>query len=598
MSNKIISSLISGIFVAALALTLGAGHALASDARPVQAQRQAGPQDRAFIALKDSFLRALWQEDADTAMAAGKFEGAARLPIPDQASRRQRLAFADLWLGRFGKLDQAQLSVNQRTDLVLINNYLAASRWYLTEFREFEWNPSLYNVAYGLDLILHTEYAPKAQRIRSLLKRLQQVPAYYSAARASIQNPTAEHTRLAISQSAGALELLAEMDQTAQTVRLTPAELALLKQRGAAARAATLGYISWLTELEKTLDPATARSFRIGKKLYEGKFAADIQSGYSAEQTYQRAILAKQEAHRNMGKLADQLWPTYMEGQAKPDDQAQKIAMVIARLSENHVRREDIFKEIRRQIPVLQDWIREHDLVELDPKKPLVVRETPMYERGVSVASIEAPGPFRPHDQTYYNVTPLDAQTPEQAESTLREYNHWVMQILSIHEGIPGHYVQLQHANKSPSLIKSLFGNGAMVEGWAVYSERMMLESGYGGNTPEMWLMYYKWNLRAVCNTILDYSVHVLGMSEADAKQFLTQQAFQTESEANGKWLRVQYTSVQLSSYFSGYSELYEFREQRKQALGDKFNLKQFHEEFLSYGSAPVRMIKELMLKS
>jgi uncharacterized protein (DUF885 family) len=282
----------------------------------------------------------------------------------------------------------------------------------------------------------------------------------------------------------------------------------------------------------------------------------------------------------------------------KPEDRAQKIAMMIDKLSANHVKREDVFSTIQAQIPVLQDWIRDHHLVDLDPKRPLQVRIMPAYLRGVSIANVEAPGPFRPHDKTYYNVSPLDNLTPEQAESTLREHNYWVMQILSIHEGVPGHYVQLQHANRSPSVIKSLFGNGAMIEGWAVYSERMMMESGYGGNTPEMWLMYYKWNLRAVCNTLLDYSVHVLNMSEADAKRFLTQEAFQTEAEANGKWKRVQYTSVQLASYFSGYSDLMALREQRKQALGDKFDLYQFNEQFLSYGSAPIRMIKQLMVKS
>ena len=155
--------------------------------------------------------------------------------------------------------------------------------------------------------------------------------------------------------------------------------------------------------------------------------------------------------------------------------------------------------------------------------------------------------------------------------------------------------MQLLHANRSPSLIKSLFGNGAMIEGWAVYSERMMLVSGYGDNAPEMWLMYDKWNLRSICNTILDYSVHVLGMSEAQAKHLLTKEAFQSQAEADGKWRRVQLSSVQLDSYFSGYSEIMALRAERQAALGEKFNLFAFNEELLSYGSAPVRLIRQLM---
>ena len=181
------------------------------------------------------------------------------------------------------------------------------------------------------------------------------------------------------------------------------------------------------------------------------------------------------------------------------------------------------------------------------------------------------------------------------AGSYLREYNHYILQILNIHEAIPGHYTQLVYSNQSPSLVKSLFGNGAMVEGWAVYAERMMLEEGYGNNQPELWLMYYKWHLRTVCNTILDYSVHALNMSKDDALKLLTTEAFQQRAEAEGKWRRVSVTQVQLCSYFTGFSEIYDLREELKRQQGDKFSLKAFHEKFLSYGSAPVKYIKQLM---
>jgi uncharacterized protein (DUF885 family) len=192
-------------------------------------------------------------------------------------------------------------------------------------------------------------------------------------------------------------------------------------------------------------------------------------------------------------------------------------------------------------------------------------------------------------------VTPLDDLSPERAESWLREYNDWMLPILNIHEAVPGHYVQLVYANRSPSLIKSIFGNGAMIEGWAVYTERMMLESGYGDDKAEFWLIYSKWNLRSVCNTILDYGVHVLDMSETDAKDLLVRQAFQTPQEAADKWKRVQRTSVQLTSYFSGYAAIYDLRERFKRERGDAFDLKRFHEQFLSYGNAPVGVIRELM---
>ncbi|MHA4868540.1 DUF885 domain-containing protein [Duganella sp. PWIR1] len=552
-------------------------------------------QDRQFDSLSNQFLNAMWRIDSESAIYAGKYDTAAVLTVPNQEEQAKELAFINDWLQRFGAVKTAQLSSKQRTDLALLVNKLEGDRFRLTTLREWEWNPASYNVAGPLDLILNTEYAAQPQRLRTLLKRIASIPAYYEAARANIVNPTREHTRLAIKQAPGVQTLLIEVDKAAQASILTSVEKQLFTQRVNAALSAVDSYVAFLTEMDKQMDTRGRRTFRLGKDLYEQKFAYDIQAGSTAEQTYQKALAAREELLANMDKLSDQLWDKTMAGAAKPSDRFAKIGMVIDKLSARHVARADFVNEIKRQIPVLQDWVISKNLLTLDPNKPLEVRATPAYAAGVAGASIDAPGPYRPQDRTYYNVTPLDGATPDAAESSLREYNHWILQILNIHEAIPGHYAQLVYANRSPSIVKSIFGNGAMVEGWAVYGERMMLESGYGDNEPEMWLMYSKWNLRSVTNTILDYSVHVLGMTEEQAVDLLTRQAFQTRSEAVEKWHRVQVSSVQLTSYFSGYSEIMELREQRKQQLGAKFNLKEFHEQFLSYGSAPVRVIKGLM---
>ena len=561
-----------------------------------QASSSANSGDRRFNTVSMQFLGALWRIDPESAIYVGKYDSAANLTIPNPATRAQQLAFIDEWLQKFGKIDAGKLSDKQRTDHALVVNKLRSDRWYLTEFREFEWNPSVYNIAQPLDLILGSEYAAKPQRLRTLLKRIANVPAYFQAAQASITRPTHEHTQLALQQLPGTMTMLAELGKAAQESILTQAEKNQFAQRIAAAGSALMVYYDFLTNLDKKQQATnTARSFRIGKALYEQKFANDVQASVSAEQLYQKALSAREDLLTRMNTLSDELWTKTMGNAPKPADRTAKIGMVIERLSANHVAPKDFFPEIRRQIPVLQDWVVKNNLLTLDSQKPLVVRETPLYQRGVAGASIDAPGPYRPQDRTFYNVTPLDGLTPAQAESTLREYNHWILQILNIHEAIPGHYAQLVYANKSPSLIKSLFGNGAMIEGWAVYGERMMLESGYGDNTPEMWLMYSKWNLRTVTNTILDYSVHVLGMTEAQAMDLLVRQAFQSKSQATEKWHRAKVSSVQLTTYFSGYSEIMELREQRKQALGPRFVLKDFHEQFLGYGSAPVKVIKELM---
>jgi uncharacterized protein (DUF885 family) len=581
---------------AAPAAKAGKHKAVAAHEAPVPQPLAERRQDRALDALSMQFLTALWRIDPEAGIEVGKFDAAAKITIPDRDMRARRLAFADEWLAKLRKVNAGQLSPKQATDLALLVNKLEKDRWRLTTLREYEWNPAQYNVAQPLDLILTTEYAAKPQRLRTILKRLAGVPDYYRAAQASVANPTHEHTLLALTQAPGTLVVLADLGKAAQESILTPQEKVIFAQRIANAGTAVLGWVEFLADLDKSQQQMhRARSFRLGKELYDQKFALEIQSASTAEQTYRKALAARDELLGRMDGLADQLWPRVMGSAPKPADRVTKIGMVIDKLSEHHTTRENFFPEIRRQIPLLQDWVSTHHLLALDQNKPLEVRETPIYQRGVAGASIDAPGPYRPRDKTWYNVTPMDGMSAAQAESSLREYNDWMLQILNMHEAIPGHYAQLMYANRSPSLVKSLFGNGAMVEGWAVYGERMMLDAGYGDNAPEMWLMWCKWNLRSVTNTILDYSVHVLGMSQEQALDLLVRQAFQTRQEAEEKWRRVQLSSVQLTSYFSGYSDIMELREKRKQELGDRFDLKQFNEQFLSYGNAPVRVIGELM---
>lgn len=580
-----------------LASTVIAG-AQVSASSPADAKRSSA--DSAFEKqFGDAFLDAYWKLNPDQAVVVGYYKVADRLIVPDEGFRTDYLAFLNRWQARLHRIKPDSLGDTNRTDWELLDNQFALERWLLDAYRSWEWDPSTYNVADPFALLLNTDFAPLEQRLRTVLRRLEHVAPYYAAAKQSIRNPTREHTQLAIEQNRGALSVFAEdLEKQIAGSKLAADERALFARRIAAARAAIDDYVTWLQTLDRGLVQQGARPFRIGRELYEPKFAYYIQSGDSADALYERALQEKERLLTRMEMLSEQLWPKYFPNAASPPDRFDRIGRLIGKLSEQHVRREDFLAEVKRQIPELQSWVTDHELLELDPGKPLEVRPTPPYKRGVAIASIDAPGPYDPSARTYYNVTPLDELSAERAESFLREYNRWMLPILNIHEAVPGHYVQLVYSNRSPSRIKSIFGNGAMVEGWAVYAERMMLESGYGDHTAEMWLIYSKWNLRSVTNVILDYSVHVLGMGEAEAKQLLTREAFQSAEEANGKWRRVQLSSVQLTSYFSGYSAIYDFREQLKRELGEAFDLRRFHEQFLSYGSAPVKVIKQLMRPS
>ena len=418
----------------------------------------------------------------------------------------------------------------------------------------------------------------------------------------NIKNPTLEHTQLAIDQNEGGESVFGtDLAEALKKSTLPQAEKDKITDKAAKAVASIKWYIDWL----KKTPNKTPRSFRLGKDLYAKKFNYEIQSGNTAAQIYAKALKHKMELHGQMYAITKQLWTKYVRTHPMPKDKLEAIREMINLLSLNHVKPDEFQTAIEKQLPMLTDFIKRKNLLYIDPSKPLVVRREPAYMAGVAGASVNAPGPYDKNGNTYYNVGSLDGWDADKAESYLREYNHYILQILNIHEAIPGHYTQLVYANQSPSTIKSILGNNAMIEGWAVYTERMMLENGYDGDlgpdatvaSPEMWLMYYKWNLRSTCNTILDYQVHTQGMTKEQAIKLLTQEAFQQQAEAEGKWKRVSVTQVQLCCYFTGYTEIYDLRNKMKAKLNGRFDLKQFHEQFLGYGSAPVKYIGQLMLK-
>ncbi|MBS1585199.1 MAG: DUF885 domain-containing protein [Bacteroidetes bacterium] len=563
------------------------------------ANKNMGTQDTQFDGYKERFIESLWKLNPGWASSVGYHKYDSVLVVPDEANRSVELAFDKANLDSLKGFDINALSDNNKTDYKMIENQLRSSEWAINEEKAYEWNPASYNVAEGFANMLSNDYDSLDTRLHNFYLRMASVPAYYEAAKKNIKNPTTEHTQLAIDQNGGGTSVFEkDLQDALAKSHIDAKEKEAITARAKEAANAMKGYADWLKQLKND----NPRSFRLGKELYAKKFDFEIQSGYSAEQIFDKAVQHKKELHEKMFALTKQLWPKYCGNKAMPADTLVAIKQMIDTLSINHVQPDSFQAAIEKQIPELVAFIKAKNLIYLDPSKPLVVRKEPAYMAGVAGASINAPGPYDKNGNTYYNVGSLAGWPKEKAESYLREYNHYIMQILNIHEAIPGHYTQLIYSNQSPSIIKSILGNNAMIEGWAVYAERMMLESGYGGgNTgqapPEMWLMYYKWNLRSTCNTILDYRVHVKNMSKEEAIHMLVNEAFQQQAEAEGKWKRVSLTQVQLCCYFTGYTEIYDLREELKKKLGDKFNLKQFHEKFLSYGSTPVKYIRELMEK-
>lgn len=554
-----------------------------------------------FDAYKSRFVEQLWELYPGWATEIGYHKFDSLLFVPDEGYRGKQLTFVKTHLDSLTGFAFEKLNDLDKIDFHLIQEFLKSSQWSVEQLKAWQWNPAEYNICGSFSYMLGEGYDNLDNRLKSLNHKLASVPAYYEAAKKNIQNPSAEHLQLAIDQNLGGVAVFeTDLLDSLKVSTLDDATKQSITDGCKNAAKAVHDYADYL----KSLKNENPRSFRLGKDLYPQKFAFDIQSEYTPNQIYNAAVERKNYLHLQMAKLSDQLWAQYCGNTPRPKDTLVMIRKMIDTLSIHHTTPAEFQNTIEKQLPQLEAFIKEKDLIYLDPKKPLKVRKEPAYMAGVAGASISAPGPYDKNGNTYYNVGSLASYSKEKAESYLREYNEYILQILNIHEAIPGHYTQLVYSNNAPSIIKSVFGNGAMVEGWAVYGELMMIENGYGNDkmsksteaTPEMWLMYYKWNLRAVCNTILDIGVHSRDMTKEQAMDLLTHEAFQQQAEAEGKWKRVTLTSVQLCSYYTGFKEICDLREEYKKKMGDKFKLKDFHEKFLSYGSSPVKYIKQMML--
>lgn len=556
-------------------------------------------KDPALQELENSFFNDLWDTYPTWASSVGKKDYDNRLQIPDEAYFKKQKDFFKKYKKLFSALDITKYPTLVRMDVQMVLNFIESAEWELNVFKSYQWDPSGYNVGSSFAAVLESSLRGENDKLLAVSEKLKAVPAYYEAAYKNIINPTKEHLELSIRQNAGIPDYF-EKDIKPRLVMstLAPDQKTLFTERYQAATAAVTEYVEKLKKLKDTLAKKNAfRSFRIGKKLYAEKFKFDIQAELPASEVYKRALSVKKQTHQEMAARAKELWPKYFPNEKPPKKPLVLIKRVLAEVAKNHIQPVEFLPTIKKDVPQLWDFIVKKDLLTLDPKKPLKVRETPIYQRGFAGASVDAPGPFDQGRETYYNVTPLDDMTPEKQQSYLREYNNYTLHILNIHEALPGHYAQLVYSNQNPSLVKKIFGNGAMIEGWAVYAERMMLEEGYGNNDPELWLMYYKWRLRVVSNTLLDYSIHNLDFSKKQAMNLLVNEAFQESAEADEKWNRATYSQVQLASYFTGFTEIYSLREELRLKMNGKFKLKNFHEKFLSYGSAPVKMVRSEMLK-
>jgi uncharacterized protein (DUF885 family) len=554
--------------------------------------------DKTFSDFEIRFLDSYWKQYPSNSIIIGYGKYYENLVIPDSTSFALHVQFSRDWIDSLNTLDYSGLSDNNKISFNIIKNQLESDIWYQSIFNQQQWDASSYNLSDECYYLIHQLYAPLDDRLRILSKHLENADNYYRAAFKMLNKPTRESVGLSVIQNKGGISIFGkELTDSIKSSHLTITEINTLNQNIDKTVKVINAFVDSLNSMLANKS-SEFRNFSIGKDLYKEKFKYDLATDFTPEEMYMKASAEKKSVTARMFVTADSLWIKYYPHKIKPKDSITLIQSVINEISLQHARAEDFFDSLRNQVYELKKFIIQKDLFDFDTTYPIVVRIMPEYERGLTIASAEFTPPYQKSGDTYYNIDDLTKYQKEKRESTLQEMNNYMSQLISIHEAVPGHCLQgIYNNKKSPDVLRSVFQNGAMVEGWAVYSETMMVENGWAGYAPEMQLIHDKLKLRELGNVIIDYQMQCLDSPKEAIMQLLVKDLFQTRSQAEEKYHRATLSQVQLCSYFSGASAIISLRDEYKIRMGINYSLKEFHENFLKYGSSPVKYIRERMLQ-
>jgi uncharacterized protein (DUF885 family) len=429
--------------------------------------------------------------------------------------------------------------------------------------------------------------------VRNAISRMAQMPKIVQAAKESIKNPPKVLTEIAIKRNRGAIGFY---------------ETGIFELAGADAvnsdlKNASKALVPVLKEYQKFLEddvlPRSKGDWRLGKKRFAEKLVLELDAGVTADEVLKEAEDEANRVENEMYVIARQLWHQVFPKKVLPVDdeigRRETIRLVLEETSKEHGNADDLIVDARAGVEKIKQFIKAKDILRLPAPDRCKIIEMPEFQRGSSIAYLNPAPPLDAKAASFYAISPPPKDwDPKHVKSFMEEYNRHILQILTIHEAYPGHYVQLEYANRHPSLIRRIHSSGVFEEGWAVYAEKVMLDEGYGQSDPKLRLHQLKWYLRAVCNAILDYKMHCTDISDEDAIRFLILRAFQSEAEAILKILRAKQSSCQLSTYFVGRTAFQRLRRSVQNELGDSFELGRFHEAALDHGSVPVKYLPEV----
>jgi len=572
------------------AITLGVGLSLSLSILIAKAN----PMDDEFQKIAHDYIERELEANPEEATELGDHRFDGRLTDYSSEGRAKELATQKEFRDKLNAIDGSQVTGANSVDFRILKENIDYKIFQAEELKEPDWNPLVYNqsLANSLYLLVARDFAPPEKRIPNLRQRMEGIPRVIAQAKANLQHPPRVHTETAIEQTQGAINLVREglaplLDRAPQMKK----ELVPLQEKTAAALE---DYKKWL---EKDLLPRSDGDFRLGADKFRKKLRFALASDLSMEEIMKRARSDLQQTQTAIYETALPLYKKYFpNGDDKTLADKHKVtAAVLDKLAEQHPDDATVVGYAQKIVAEATDFVKQHNLVTV-PEVPLDVIAMPEFKRGVAIAYCDSPGPLEKNSKTFFAVAPTPKDwTKERKESFFREYNNYMIRDLTVHEAMPGHYLQLAHANefRAPTLVRAIFQSGTFIEGWAVYCEQMMAEQDYGG--PEVKMQRLKMRLRAICNAILDQSIHAGNMSEKEAMDLMTKEAFQQEGEAVAKWKRARLTSAQLSTYFVGVSEHLDLRDLAKKKAGASFDQKKYNDQVISYGSPPVKYVRELM---
>ncbi|HEY4270718.1 MAG TPA: DUF885 domain-containing protein [Candidatus Udaeobacter sp.] len=554
----------------------------------------AASQDDAFQKIAHDYVEQYLRANPEQATELGdhRFDG----DLTDYSSEAEAkdLATQKEFRDNLNAIEGSQLTGANNVDFRILKENIDYEIFRGEELKEPVWDPLVYmqSLANSLYLLVARDFAPAEQRIASLRQRMEKIPGVIAQAKANLQHPPRIHTETAIEQTQGAINLVRTdltplLDQAPQLKK----DLAPLQDRTAAALE---DYKKWL---QKDLQPYSDGNFRLGAQKYRKKLHFALPSDLPMEEIMKRAKADLAQTQTAIYETALPLYKKYFPDADEKTiaDKHKVTAAVLNKLAEQHPNDATVVDYAKEVVAEATGFVRQHDLVTM-PNMPLDVIAMPEFKRGVAIAYCDAPGPLEKNGKTFFAVAPTPKDwSKERKESFFREYNNYMIRDLTVHEAMPGHFLQLARANefRAPTLVRAIFQSGSFIEGWAVYCEQLMAEQGYGG--PEVKMQQLKMRLRAICNAILDQSIHAGNMTEKEAMDLMTKEGYQQEGEAVAKWKRAGLTSAQLSTYFVGVTEHLDLRAAEQKKLGNEFNLKKYNDQVISYGSPPVKYVRELV---